>query len=259
MKTMRKELIGLAALLLTAAGGVDAAAKNPRTELPAADIGARLGRVDREIERRRAELSYFVWNRYLEYAERAGLTIEVFDFPGVNGRALCDTVPEIAALHRDFLAADSAYVEVLRTDPAYEKLHAEYVRVRDLKLDDARRRPNYEGYQELYARLRRDNPDYQPVYKAFTEAKRVRNQAIARRIGEYFQSVGRPIPYQKQLSGFSKPMQALREEWPEIGRMDQEISVLRKLRGELYERQQREALEVPREADPESKSEADFF
>ena len=42
-------------------------------------------------------------------------------------------------------------------------------------------------------------------------------------------------------------MQALREEWPEIGRMDQEIFVLRKLRGELYERQQREVLEVSRE------------
>lgn len=252
MKTMRKELIGLAALLLTAAGGVDAAAKNPRTELPAADIGARLERVDREIERRRAELTYFVWNRYLEYAERAGLTIEVFDFPGVNGRALCDTVPEIAALHRDFLAADSAYTEVLRTDPAYEELHAEYVRVRDLERSDARRRPNHEGYQELYARLRRDNPDYRPAYEAFTEAKRVRNQAIARRIGEYFQSVGRPIPYQKLLPGFGKPMQALREEWPEIGRMDQEIFVLRKLRGELYERQQREVLEVPREEGAQS-------
>lgn len=258
MKTMRKELIGLAALLLTAAGGADAAAKNPRTELPAADIGARLERVDREIERCRAELSYFVWNRYIEYADRARLTIDVSEFPGVSSRALCDTVPGIAALHRDFLAADSAYTEVLRTDPAYEKLHAEYVRVRDLKTDDARRRPNYEGYQEMYARLRRDNPDYQPAYEAFTEAKRVRNRAIARRIGEYFEAVGRPIPYQRQLSGFSKPMQALREEWPEIERMEQEISVLRKLRGELYERQQREVLEVPREGGAESEG-AVFF
>lgn len=251
---MRKELISLAALLLTAAGGADAAAKNPRTELPAADIGTRQERVDREIERRRAELSYFIWKRYIEYADRARLTIDVFEFPGVSSRALCDTVPEIAALHRDFLAADSAYTEVLRTDPAYEKLHAEYVRVRDLKPDDARRRSNREGYQEMYARLRSGNPDYQPAYEAFTEAKRVRNRAIARRIGEYFEAAGRPLPYQAQLPGFSKPMQALREEWPEIERMEQQISVLRKLRIELYERQQREVLEVPREGGAESES-----
>lgn len=240
-------------LALAGPGAVEAAAKKPRAELPARDVGERLERVEHEIEQRRTKLTYFVWARYLEQAERARQTINIDALPGLSLPALCDTVPAIAALQRDFRRADSLYTEVLRADTAYERLCAEYVRVRDLKQDDPRRRPNYEGYQAMYARLRSGNPDYQPAYEALQEAKRLRNLAIARWFGAFYETAGRPIPYPNTgiLARFSVTMKALCEEWPEIGRQEQEIIVLERLRGELFERQQREVLdlEAPRETE----------
>lgn len=244
MKKMRSALVGALMLALAGPGAADAAAKKPRAELPARDVGERMERVERAIEQRRMKLTHFVWARYMEQAERARQTIDIDAFPGMNLPALCDTVPAIAALQRDFRAADSLYTEVLRADTAYERLRAEYVRVRDLKQTDVRRRPNYEGYQAMYARLRSGNPDYPPACEALQEAKRLRNLAIARWFGAFYETAGRPIPYTGLLTRFGAPMKALREEWPEIGRLEQEIAVLEKLRSELFERQQREVLDL---------------
>lgn len=236
----------LAVVMLACA--LPAAAKKPETVLPDRGTKQRLERVEAEIDARRLALNRLLWSCYLTYAERARLTPPVMDFAGMNYAAIRDSVPQIARLHRAYLEADSVYAAVLRTDPEYASIHEEYVRVRDLDKNHALRRPNHERYQQMYARLRRDNPDYLPALQARNEAIRVRNMALVRVLMDYYRSQGRPMPTDMIRS----QKRHLREEWPEIGWQESELYIMEELRRQLFEQQQRDRLDIPGKAQGET-------
>lgn len=203
---------------------------------PAADAAQRLEQLNAEIEARRAALNHFVWSCYLIHAEQARITPPIMDSKGMDFSAIRDTVPGIDRLQRDYLAADSVYTDILRTDSAYASIREEYIRLHDLDPADPKRRSNRERYNLMYDRLRKDNPDYIPAWKARNEAIRLRNMALTRLLLDYYKAQGRPMPDETIRS----QRRRLREEWPDIVRQESELDVLERLRGQLFEAQQRE-------------------
>ena len=238
----------LAALLLTAAS---AAAQSAGSESgPEAMNGkvlkARIAQLDGEIHRLDLQINRLTWETYLDYAEQARITPKVFSLPGLNYARLRDTVPAIDTLGKRLRAASDAYTAVLRTDPQYEAIHQEYVAIRGAK-DPERESANRMQYNQLYARLRANNPDYESALERRKEAERQRNMAILRYMVDYYGAKGWILPTEQLVGGYSPLMRALNGRCPEIGRLQDELRMLRKLRGELNERLLRAEFDLPDE------------
>lgn len=231
----------LAVLLLTA---VSAAAQSAGSESgPEAMKGkvlkARIAQLDGEIHRLDLQINRLTWETYLDYAEQARITPKVFSLPGLNYARLRDTVPAIDTLGKRLRAASDAYTAVLRTDPQYEAIHQEYVAIRGVN-DREREAANKMQYNQMYARLRANNPDYEPALERRKEAERQRNMAILRYMVDYYGAKGWILPTEPLVEGYSPLMRALNGRCPEIGRLQDELRMLRKLRNELNERLLRE-------------------
>lgn len=59
------------------------------------DLTEVLVRLDERIECLALELNRITWECYFEYAEQGRITPDIMDYPGLNYRTLCDTVPSI--------------------------------------------------------------------------------------------------------------------------------------------------------------------
>lgn len=235
-----------AALLLTASS---AAAQSADSESgPEAMKGkvlkARIAQLDGEIHRLDLQINRLTWETYLDYAEQARITPKVFSLPGLNYARLRDTVPAIDTLGKRLRAASDAYTAVLRTDPQYEAIHQEYVAIRGVK-DPERESANRMQYNQLYARLRANNPDYEPALERRKEAERQRNMAILRYMVDYYGAKGWILPTEPLISRYSSESKELNGRCPEIGRLSDELSMLRALRRELCKRQLREKFVIP--------------
>lgn len=57
-----------------------------------------LVRLDERIDCLALELNRITWECYFEYAEQVRITPDIMDYPGLNHRALRDTVPAIDSL-----------------------------------------------------------------------------------------------------------------------------------------------------------------
>lgn len=235
-----------AALLLTAAS---AAAQSADSESgPEAMKGkvlkARIAQLDGVIHRLDLQINRLTWETYLDYAEQARITPKVFSLPGLNYTRLRDTVPAIDTLGNRLRAASDAYTAILRTDPQYEAIHQEYVAIRGAK-DPERESANRMQYNQLYARLRANNPDYEPALERRKEAERQRNMAILRYMVDYYGAKGWILPTEPLISRYSSESKELNGRCPEIGRLSDELSMLRVLRRELCKRQLREEFVIP--------------
>ena len=245
----------LAALLLLTAVGVAAQPTQPahprlEAENPtSAELRVRIAKLDAEIRRLDLRLNRLIWETYIDYARQARITPKVFSLPGLNYARLRDTVPAIDTLGKRLRAASEAYTAILRTDSQYEAIHQEYVAIRGVK-DSERVAANKMQYNQLYARLRANNPDYEPALEHRREAERLRNMAILRYMVDCYGERGWILPTDLLLSRYSSAMKEVNGRCPEIGRLQDELSLLRRLREELNERCLREAFGVPgREVD----------
>lgn len=243
----------VALLLLTAAGAVAQPAQSaqsaqptesrPEAEKPAStELKARIVKLDEVIRRLDLRLNRLTWEAYLDYAEQARITPKVFSLPGLNYARLRDTVPAIDTLGKRLRAASDAYTAILRTDPQYEAIHQEYVAIRGVE-DSEREAANKMQYNQLYARLRANNPDYEPALERKREAERQRNMAILRYMVDYYGARGWILPSGQLLARYSSAMQELNGRCPEIGLLQDELSQLRRLRRELNERLLREQFD----------------
>lgn len=249
-----------ALLLLTAAGAVAQPAQptepRPEVEKPAsAELKARIIKLDEVIRRLDLQLNQLTWKVYLDYAEQARITPKVFSLPGLNYARLRDTVPSIDRLGKRLRAASEAYTAILRTDPQYDTIHQEYVALRGVK-DSELEAANKMHYNQLYARLRATNPDYEPALERRREAERQRNMAILRYMVDYYGTQGWILPSGPLLTSYSSVMKELNGRCPEIGLLQDELSQLRRLRRELNERLLREEFGLTgREPDAGSRAE----
>lgn len=211
---------------------------------------ARLARLDGEIADRARALNYLVWEQYLEQMERKRLTPDVLGYPGLDFRAVRDTVPAIARAEAAYRQADSLYTRVLETHPDYRDIHREYVALKGVSDREMQNR-NKQRYNLMYSDLRNDNPDYPPARDRRLEALRVRNMALVRFLLEYYRAQGREMPTEPLIprsavfSGEKCSMELLRRECTAIGRQEEELRTLRKLRAELFELIGRQRYGVP--------------
>lgn len=210
---------------------------------------ARLARLDGEIADRARALNYLVWEQYLEQMERKRLTPDVLGYPGLDFRAVRDTVSAIARAEAAYRHADSLYTRVLETHPDYRDIHREYVALKGVSDREMQNR-NKQRYNLMYSDLRNDNPDYPPARDRRLEALRVRNMALVRFLLEYYRGQGREMPTEPLIprsAVFSEKcsMELLRRECPAIGRQEEELRTLRKLRAELFELIGRQRYGVP--------------
>lgn len=237
----------LLVLLLSTAAGVVAqpAGEEPGDgTLTGEVLKARIAQLDGVIQRLDLQINRLTWETYLDYAEQARITPKVFSLPGLNYARLRDTVPAIDTLGKRLRAASDAYTAVLRTDPQYEAIHQEYVAIRGVN-DREREAANKMQYNQMYARLRANNPDYEPALERKREAERQRNMAILRYMVDYYGAKGWILPSEPLIFRYSSESKELNGRCPEIGRLSDELSVLRALRRELCNRQLREKFAIP--------------
>lgn len=210
---------------------------------------ARLARLDGEIADRARALNYLVWEQYLGQMERKRLTPDVLGYPGLDFRAVRDTVSAIARAEAAYRQADSLYTRVLETHPDYRDIHREYVALKGVSDREMQNR-NKQRYNLMYSDLRNDNPDYPPARDRRLEALRVRNMALVRFLLEYYRAQGREMPTEPLIprstvvSGKCS-MELMRRECTAIGRQEEELRTLRKLRAELFELIGRQRYGVP--------------
>lgn len=211
---------------------------------------ARLARLDGEIADRARALNSLVWDEYLEQMEQKRLTPDVLGYPGLDFRAVRDTVPAIARAEAAYRQADSLYTRVLETHPDYRDIHREYVALKGVSDREMQNR-NKQRYNLMYSDLRANNPDYPPARDRRLEALRVRNMALVRFLLEYYRAQGREMPTEPLIlrsavfSGEKCSMELLRRECTAIGRQEEELRTLRKLRAELFELIGRQRYGVP--------------
>lgn len=238
MKTM-KILTALCLTLLFAS-------LSARAEEPAAEIlRAKLARIDAEIAQRSLDLNYRTVECYIDYAERNRLTPPVMTYPGLRYNAVCDTVAAIRELDARYEAANKAYKDILKSDSKYAAIHREYIAINGLK-DQQRKDANTEQYNLLYARLREKNKDYTPALDARNDAMWARNIALVRFLLDYYRAQGKSMPTEPLFKNWSNERRAMREACPEIGVSENELSILRRLRSEVYEQLRREELGIPK-------------
>lgn len=182
--------------------------------------------------------------------ERKRLTPDVLGYPGLDFRAVRDTVPAIARAEAAYRQADSLYTRVLETHPDYRDIHREYVALKGVSDREMQNR-NKQRYNLMYSDLRANNPDYPPARDRRLEVLRVRNMALVRFLLEYYRAQGREMPTEPLIprsavfSGEKCSMELLRRECTAIGQQEEELRTLRKLRAELFELIGRQRYGVP--------------
>ncbi len=212
-------------------GAADAA--KPKKKQPSIEeLERRLETLDAEQERLTMELSRKKWECYMVLAEREGRVARLSDYPGVNLQAIRDSVPQIEALYERYAACYKAWQDVLRTAPEYEKLHKEYRYVKDLPKENPRAVENKVGYDRMYDSLRTHNPEYRLAIAARDKALFDRDMAVLRHVVEWYRQQGREMPVQSVIS--MKQMNAIRNEWPEVERMEAESRALQSVRYALF-------------------------
>lgn len=226
---MKRWILSIAAIALC--WGAAEAAK-PKKRPTVEDMERRLAMLDAEQERLSTELNRREWECYAILAERAGRVARLTDYPGVNLSAIRDSVPEIGALYERYNASYKAWQEILHTAPEYKKLHEEYRYVKNLPKDNPRAVENKAGYDRMYDSLRAYNPAYRPAVEARDKALFDRDMAVLRHVMEWYRQQGRMMPVQSVIS--MAQMNAIRNEWPEVRRMEDELRALRSVRDDLF-------------------------
>ncbi len=206
------------------------------------DADAKLARIDARIAQIRLDINVATIDGYLAYAESQRLRPDLSKIPGLNVRILCDSVPELKALDDERTAASEAYGKVLATDSKYKAIQQEYTSLKGVE-DKARKNANEEQWNLLYERLKKNNPDYVPARDRRNETRRAEAMAVVRYLADYYKSNGREMPLDDLID--YKQRSAIRATNPSLGSMESELSVLQKLRRELYEQIQREELGLP--------------
>lgn len=243
MKRIFGTLLLAAATLLCA---VPAIAKTPKQ-----NDEQRLARLDREIADLSLRLNHKTWVCYIHYAERTRRTIPIDKFKGTDWQPLLDTVPELKAAQERYREASARVTELLKTDPEYESIHREYISLKGIK-DKAKNDANIQRYNLLYSRMRAACPDYSAANDAKRKTYRDRNAALTRYLLDYYKEQGREIPTEDVISVYSSEMRAVRNECPEIVVMDDELTILRKLRKELREQMLRKEYGVKKSVERKS-------
>ena len=226
---MKRWVLSIAAIALC--WGAAEAAK-PKKRPTVEDMEHRLAMLDAERERLSMELNRREWECYAILAEREGRVARLTDYPGVNLVAIRDSVPEIGALYERHDASYKAWQEILRTAPEYEKLHEEYHYVKNLPKNNPRAVENKAGYDHMYDSLRTHNPAYRPAVEARDKALFDRDMAVLRHVMEWYRQQGREMPVLSVVS--TAQMNAIRDEWPEIRRMESELRALESVRYTLF-------------------------
>ena len=212
-------------------GAADAA--KPKKKQPSVEeMERRLETLDAELERLAMELNRKKWECYMILAEREGRVARLSDYPGVNLQAIRDSVPQIEALYERYEASYKAWQEILRTAPEYEKLHEEYQYVKNLPKDNPRVVENKMGYDRMYDSLRTHNPEYRPAIAARDKALFARDMAVLRYVVEWYRQQGREMPVLSVIS--RTQMGAIRNECPEVERMESESRALQSVRYALF-------------------------
>lgn len=230
---MKRWILSITAIVLC--WGAVAAEKpkpKPKKQLTIEEMERRLAMLDTEQERLSLELNRKVWECYTILAEREGRVARLSNYPGVNVTAIRDSVPEINALHERYDAYYKAWQEILRTVPEYEKLHEEYRYAKNLSKNSPRAVENKAGYDRMYDSLRTHNPDYLPALKARDKALFDRDMAILRHVMEWYRQQGREMPVSPVISEVQ--MNAIRDEWSEVDRMEDELRALKWVRHDLF-------------------------
>lgn len=208
------------------------------------ELSGKLARIDAQIAQKTRELNYLTVACYIDYARQSRIIPTVMSYPGLDYRAVCDTVPEIKALGERFNAADEAYVKILKSDRQYEAIHAEYQALKGVS-DQKRKDDNLALYNQLYGRLRKNNPAYVPALEARTTAMRERNIALVELLLDAYKGRDAVMPTQTLFKNYSDTRRALVASCPELSVLESELSMLRRLRNEVYEQLKRQELDLP--------------
>lgn len=207
------------------------------------ELSGKLARIDAQIAQKTRELNYLTVACYIDYARQSRIIPTVMSYPGLDYRAVCDTVPEIKALGERFNAADEAYVKILKSDRQYEAIHAEYQALKGVS-DQKRKDDNLALYNQLYGRLRKNNPAYVPALEARTTAMRERNIALVELLLDAYKGRDAVMPTQTLFKNYSDTRRALVASCPELSVLESELSMLRRLRNEVYEQLKRQELDL---------------
>lgn len=226
---MKHWLLSIAAIVLC--WGAAEAAK-PKKRPTVEDMERRLAMLDAEQEQLSMAINRKEWECYAILAEREGRVARLTNCPGVNLKAIRDSVPEIGALYERYDACYKAWQKILRTAPEYAELHEEYRYVKNLPKDAPRAVENKAGYDRMYDSLRIHNPAYRPAVEARDKALFDRDMAVLRHVLEWYRQQGRMMPTQSVIP--MAQMNAIRHEWPEIRRMEDELRALRSVRSDLF-------------------------
>lgn len=205
----------------------------------------KLARIEARIGELALDLNRLVWETYLDYAEQARIVPGIMTYPGLDYRAVCDTVPVIAAFDGRYREASDAYTKILKSDPKYDAVHRQYVALKNVD-DKERKNANREQYNLMYDRLRRKNSGYAPALKAQQDALRARNIAVARFLLDYYRAEGRVMPTEPLFRSYSETMRTLRTRDTRIEAYENELSTLQRLRREVLEQVLREQYGVPK-------------
>lgn len=219
-------------LLLLSVGTLCCGALQAKPKKP--DVGElerKLETLDAEIAQTSLELNRMYWDSYLVLARREHRVASMKDYPGVDIPSIRDTVPEIKALQERWSECYEAWQSEVKTAPDYEELHREYQAVRNLPSDDPRVVKSKASYKAMYDSLWRCNPNYALAVKARYAAQFERDWATLRHVVMWYRGQGREmplgeiIPYKKQSD--------IRQEWPEVARLESELSSLQAVRRQL--------------------------
>lgn len=216
---------------------------NPEYAAPESSA-EKLARLEARIGELTLDLNRLVWESYLDYAEQTRTLPYIMNYPGLDYRALCDSVPQIAACDREYREASEAYTKILKSDSKYDAIHREYVALKNVD-DKQRKSANREQYNLMYDRLRRKNSGYAPALKARQDALCARNIAVARLLLDYYQRQGRVMPTEPLFRNHSQTMRTLRTREARIEACENELSALRRLRREVLEQVLRKRYDVP--------------
>jgi len=177
-------------------------AAKKRSEQPAkpttvAEYQAVIDRLDSDIKESTLKINSLTWERYMSICTESNKSAEIFSYKGFDAKKLYDTVPDIAGAYAAYRKASDNYWTVVRTDPEYPSIHAEYGQIKKEPQGDERKKmetANQQRYQDMYKRLRADNPEYAPAYDAYQKAQVERNNAIIRFLLDYLHGKGEPLP-----------------------------------------------------------------
>ncbi len=104
--------------------------------------------------------------------------------------------------------------------------------MKDLPKENPRAVENKIGYDRMYDSLRTHNPEYRLAIAARDKALFDRDMAVLRHVVEWYRQQGREMPVQSVIS--MKQMNAIRNEWPEVERMEAESRALQSVRYALF-------------------------